>query len=562
MQAVIALCHFCENHGPRVMMITQPMRGTSSKVRQLSPLADNDHEKPLYYGDCTPEILEDPEERCNACISFGNINQPCLLSNDHENKTSYISTQIPLKERVYDRVRHACLRSLSCEISAPHRESSFPLRQVHTVTPAIHSNQVRHDGLVENMGEDGKADADGPVFFGDADNGYCFSLTFRLRDSKARGFLRLYSFIVVSNDMTYIINNYEFFLQALTAVKEKLQSMASATFESELTQDDVMRPHYASMAGRLPSGWFRPNDRNGRRVAIDTKRNLQTITGDEFIWNMLHRRMMWTLRTEILRYCDQVLEGVPTQDMLVMMEMEPADIVELDLAHPNQHEVTLQQLANLKLIAKMLHDENEADLDLVIKQVITGGQIVVESPDRALAKQLNLALSNLLPIGCLKVLIYSETYESKYNFLGGPLDMDIPLNRNVLVLRIQSNANDEMTSGSLDSCRIEIRRRPLPTDQNPRLLKRYRQLLLDNEVHSTVLDATIRSTREHWVSKAKLVYQMSCQKEITPSMNISNVFNVIRGCSEQDRDVLTFWQEGLSKVYKESVIATISQLPQ
>ncbi|KAK6027225.1 hypothetical protein OSTOST_06745, partial [Ostertagia ostertagi] len=86
--------------------------------------------------------------------------------------------------------------------------------------------------------------------------------------------------------------------------------------------------------------------------------------------------MMWTLRTEILRYCDQVLEGVPTQDMLVMMEMEPTDIMELDLAHPNQHEVTLQQLANLKLAAKLLHDENEADLDLVIKQVITGGQVI------------------------------------------------------------------------------------------------------------------------------------------------------------------------------------------
>ncbi|KAK6061872.1 hypothetical protein COOONC_00462 [Cooperia oncophora] len=57
-----------------------------------------------------------------------------------------------------------------------------------------------------------------------------------------------------------------------------------------------------------------------------------------------------------------------------MMEMEPTDIMELDLAHPNQHEVTLQQLANLKLAAKLLHDENEADLDLVIKQVITGGQ--------------------------------------------------------------------------------------------------------------------------------------------------------------------------------------------
>nr|CDJ83620.1 Protein F22D3.2, isoform b [Haemonchus contortus] len=106
--------------------------------------------------------------RCNACTSFGNINQPCLLSNDHENKTSYISTQIPLKERVYER------------------------------------------------------------------------------------------------------------------------SMAAATFENEMSQDDAMRPQYASMAGRLPTGWFRPTDKTGRRMAIDTKRNLQTITGDELIWNRLH----------------------------------------------------------------------------------------------------------------------------------------------------------------------------------------------------------------------------------------------------------------------------------
>ncbi|VDO28036.1 unnamed protein product [Haemonchus placei] len=177
-------------------------------------------------------------------------------------------------------------------------------------------------------------------------------------------------------------------------------------------------------------------------------------------------------------------------------------------------------------------------------------QVVVESPDRALAKQLILALSNLLPIGCLKVLIYSETYETKYNLLGGPLDMDIPLDVSVLVLRIQTDDAEQAANGSLESCRIQVRRRPLPNPRNPRLLDRYRQLLLDSEVHHTVLDATIRSTREHWVSKAKLVYQMSRQKEITPSMHVSN-----------DRDVLTFWQEGLSKVYKESVIATIHQLP-
>lgn len=31
MQAVIALCHFCENHGPRVVMTCQPMRDVDDK---------------------------------------------------------------------------------------------------------------------------------------------------------------------------------------------------------------------------------------------------------------------------------------------------------------------------------------------------------------------------------------------------------------------------------------------------------------------------------------------------------------------------------------------------
>ncbi|EYC01611.1 hypothetical protein Y032_0105g3649 [Ancylostoma ceylanicum] len=154
-----------------------------------------------------------------------------------------------------------------------------------------------------------------------------------------------------------------------------------------------------------------------------------------------------------------------------------------------------------------------------------------------------------------------DVESSLYNLLGGPLDIDIPLDANVLVLRIHAEEPALAANGSLESCRIQVRRRPIPNPRHPRLLDRYKQLLLDSEVHHTVLDATIRSTREHWVSKAKLIYQMSRQKEITPSLNITNVFNVVRGCSEQDRDVLTFWQEGLSKVYKESVIATIHQLP-
>lgn len=55
------------------------------------------------------------------------------------------------------------------------------------------------------------------------------------------------------------------------------------------------------------------------------------------------------------------------------MEMDKSNIVELDLDQPNQAELTLQQLRNLRYIAKKLKEQNE--LDTLVVHVITGGQV-------------------------------------------------------------------------------------------------------------------------------------------------------------------------------------------
>lgn len=55
------------------------------------------------------------------------------------------------------------------------------------------------------------------------------------------------------------------------------------------------------------------------------------------------------------------------------MEMNHSDIVELDLNHPNQAELTLQQLKNLRRISKQLRQQDA--LDLMVVHVITGGQV-------------------------------------------------------------------------------------------------------------------------------------------------------------------------------------------
>lgn len=39
-----------------------------------------------------------------------------FISNDHEARVSYVSSQYPLHPDVFSAVRQACVRSLSCEV--------------------------------------------------------------------------------------------------------------------------------------------------------------------------------------------------------------------------------------------------------------------------------------------------------------------------------------------------------------------------------------------------------------------------------------------------------------
>ncbi|NP_001317868.1 Folliculin [Caenorhabditis elegans] len=616
MQAVIALCHFCENHGPRVVMTCQPMRDVDDKGASCTastslgpstsssppgiivPLIKFDGECVVkektntedgtsypHYGNCTKFTI-DTEDRCSACSSFRN--GPCLLSNDHQTKTSYISSEVALQDRVYERVKNACLRSLSCEVSAaskknpvqppppPLSRSTTP-RKIHPYViheEPLHGTRIPPSSTVlQEPIEDGAfeqpaaEEADGYVIFGDTDNGFCFAYIFRLADAKARGFYRLFSLIVVSNDLTFLTNNFEYFKTTLGGIKNDLQKLAQDVFSREidtgekLSEDDIHKPEFQKLVGKMPS-WYR------RKIAIDTDRNLTVVTANNDIWVQLHRHMMWTLRSPTLACLDQVMEGKPTQDMMVLLELEESQIVELELRHPNQHlfgfQVSMAQLANLKIIATQLNTCSEpGDLDLLIRHIVTGGQVVVESREKEYCRQFLLAISNLLPIGCIKLATYKEQYlpeySSRFNLIGGPHNMDIPLEvSDVMVFRVSPRDVSivDIEQMSLVNCVIEVRRRPENDGSNgplPRIVNRYRDLLLDSDVTDTILETALRTTREGWMLKAKICYQM------TKQLSHPQVFEHITGCGVEDQQVVSYWTAGLSNAYKLHVLTSIQQ---
>ena len=104
MNAVIALCTFCEMHGPKVIFTTQTYRN----------FEDQNLERLKFYG--PKEVLRqrsigntETQHECEGCHSLGNLK---YLSNEHETRTSFLSAQQPLVMDIGNLLRHACIRYL------------------------------------------------------------------------------------------------------------------------------------------------------------------------------------------------------------------------------------------------------------------------------------------------------------------------------------------------------------------------------------------------------------------------------------------------------------------
>lgn len=108
MNAVIALCIFCETHGPKIVFTTQGCRNYEN--HSTEELKFYGHKEVLKN---TQVTTEENRQQCEGCQSIGNMK---YLSNEHETRTSFISAQRSLTQDVWNLLKHACIRSLSCEV--------------------------------------------------------------------------------------------------------------------------------------------------------------------------------------------------------------------------------------------------------------------------------------------------------------------------------------------------------------------------------------------------------------------------------------------------------------
>ncbi|TPP55955.1 putative Eukaryotictranslation initiation factor [Fasciola gigantica] len=374
MNAIVVLCHFCEQHGPSVVMCTQPYRHTQSRTQatgtmdysadtnsisrnashiglygigtgEMGPGTDSAANAFLCSQDSTPVPLISKSSpsasqhfslaaspSCRAC-SFSSRDEPGLMSRDQSAGTTFISTQWPKDQDLSVYVRAACHRSLSCE--------DFP-------------------------------EPEGAFYFGDEVNGHVVSYNFHVKDSQGRGLQRRYSILVMSWDRVLLLNLWPFLVSNLSRMVSRICSAADRVYETEISNSApfssshraVSNPAHGARGVTPPPaavGPFPPvlagqaiaaaggggiylgggaGHPIRQKRAIDAEmRSLADLTKDDQIFCRIHAWFTWLLRTGGRRWT--ALPSVMTpadEDALVEQEERQASVSALgEFVAPGTH---------------------------------------------------------------------------------------------------------------------------------------------------------------------------------------------------------------------------------
>ncbi|XP_009324473.1 PREDICTED: folliculin isoform X2 [Pygoscelis adeliae] len=531
MNAIVALCHFCELHGPRTLFCTEVLHSPlpqgagsgdisgqneqaeeeeggiqmSSRIRSHSPAegasADSSSPGPKK------------SDMCEGCRSLAG-GHPGYVSHDKETSIKYVSHQHPNHPQLFSIVRQACVRSLSCEV-CPGRE--------------------------------------GPIFFGDEQHGFVFSHTFFIKDSLARGFQRWYSIITIMMDRIYLINSWPFLLGKIRGIIDELQGKALKVFEAE-------QYGCPQRAQRMNTA-FTPflHQRNGNAA-----RSLTSLTNDENLWACLHTSFAWLLKACGSRLTEKLLEGAPTEDTLVQME----------------------KLADLKEESEGWDGSEEEVKPSSQPDVVEGQELSKCSPETSLMpdcnswnvahrrlsvfRSLRHMRQTMLPVGCVRIIPYSDQYEEAYrcNFLGLSPHVQIPshiLSSEFAVLvEVRSATRSSLYPTLFDDEQslnkyefVVTSGSPVAADRvGPTILNKIEAALTNQNLSVDVVDQCLVCLKEEWMNKVKVLFKFT-KVDSRPKEDTQKLLSILGAAEEDNVKLLKFWMTGLSKTYKSHLMSTV-----
>lgn len=327
MNALIALLHFCEVHGPCVVYCTQTIHKTptNSPLTTTSTVTTNaqgggpdvlipplksmtlvtpDETSTIPTAPPPPPPILPPMIRknslcsippnkslpgtCAACTAqlplvntgHGVTEAKSLYTLDEDDASvSYIGTKQPQQNHLYKAVRLACVRSLTAEFC-----------------------QGR----------------DGPVLFGDDENGYVMSYMFKLRDSQARGEARFYSLMILMTDRVYLISCWPFLVSAFRSMALNLQERANIVFQKE-KESSRHSSYYSSTTRRTPISSQDPFFRRKSNTAL---RSLVDLLGIKDIYAQIQAQFSYTLKLSSRKRMEKLNIGRSESALYMKMKAE------------------------------------------------------------------------------------------------------------------------------------------------------------------------------------------------------------------------------------------------
>ncbi|XP_061329618.1 folliculin [Pezoporus flaviventris] len=569
MNAIVALCHFCELHGPRTLFCTEVLHSPlpqgagsgdisgqneqaeeeeggiqmSSRIRSHSPAegasADSSSPGPKK------------SDMCEGCRSLAG-GHPGYVSHDKETSIKYVSHQHPNHPQLFSIVRQACVRSLSCEV-CPGRE--------------------------------------GPIFFGDEQHGFVFSHTFFIKDSLARGFQRWYSIITIMMDRIYLINSWPFLLGKIRGIIDELQGKALKVFEAE-------QYGCPQRAQRMNTA-FTPflHQRNGNAA-----RSLTSLTNDENLWACLHTSFAWLLKACGSRLTEKLLEGAPTEDTLVQMEKladlkeesegwdgseeeekpssqpDAVEGQELSKCSPetslmpdcNSWNVAHRRLSVFRSLRHMRQVLGASAFRMLAWHVLMGNQVIWKARDTDLVQSAFDVLRTMLPVGCVRIIPYSDQYEEAYrcNFLGLSPHVQIPshiLSSEFAVLvEVRAATRSSLYPTLFDEEQslnkyefVVTSGSPVAADRvGPTILNKIEAALTNQNLSVDVVDQCLVCLKEEWMNKVKVLFKFT-KVDSRPKEDTQKLLSILGAAEEDNVKLLKFWMTGLSKTYKSHLMSTV-----
>uniref|UniRef100_A0A8C8YTW7 Folliculin n=1 Tax=Prolemur simus TaxID=1328070 RepID=A0A8C8YTW7_PROSS len=562
MNAIVALCHFCELHGPRTLFCTEvlhaplpqgaedrdsPGQGEQAEEEEGGiQMSSRIHAHSPAEGASTESSSPGPKksDMCEGCRSLA-AGHPGYISHDKETSIKYVSHQHPNHPQLFSIVRQACVRSLSCEV-CPGRE--------------------------------------GPIFFGDEQHGFVFSHTFFIKDSLARGFQRWYSIITIMMDRIYLINSWPFLLGKVRGVIDELQGKALKVFEAE----QFGCPQRAQRMNTAFTPFL--HQRNGNAA-----RSLTSLTSDDNLWACLHTSFAAVAQrdrciqgaahsvTVLVTCLADLEEESESWDNSEAEEEEKAPVLPegAEGRQLSQCPAGSSSLSGrggwqprkppvFKSLRHMRQVLGAPSFRMLAWHVLMGNQVIWKSRDVDLVQSAFEVLRTMLPVGCVRIIPYSSRYEEAYrcNFLG--LSPHVPIPTHVLssefavVVEVHAAARSTLhpvgcedeqplskyefvvTSGS-----------PVAADRvGPTILNKIEAALTNQNLSVDVVDQCLVCLKEEWMNKVKVLFKFT-KVDSRPKEDTQKLLSILGASEEDNVKLLKFWMTGLSKTYKSHLMSTV-----